>query len=381
MECDNLVAINIATFATEMTINVMLPSGTNVCSESIDATASVNFLKISSMQWLPKLKASASLRATLERAWVRYALRGGHPSPRTFLEWITLMRDKSVRSGSETFTFTIEHFDHLLRYLVDHLTKSSERIVPAITVPKSKPKTVPTPSVEKSVERISKPKQRKVHPAPKRKAEEVLGSQPKKDLPSKSSQRAKRVKATKPVGERFAEKRAIIHDPNRSVSDFVSNSPQVCVAPGTLPRDRTSPVRASTPPVVIDETEYRDFVAEKSANEDDESVSTFATLRDADIERTKRIKRAIVRMLVCGRKCSCQFYKDAVANTENDHLSRVCLEYSQALPDPTPYFGDGFAGKTGFLTGGLSLAQNLIPCNICAIAVGTGVPTFVWILG
>lgn len=364
-----------------MTINIMLPSGSNVDSESIDATASVNFLKISSMHWLPKLKASANLRAVLERAWIRYALRGGHPSPRTFLEWITHMRGKSVRSGSETLTFTIEHFDHLLRYLFDYLNKSSERINPATKpIPKpSKAKTVPTPTVEKSVERKPKSKPKQQHPVNKRKAEEVAGSQPVKDLPSKSSRRAKRVKATVSYASVVSKtKRAVTFDLVRSVDEF-AKSPQVCVAPETLPRDRTSPVQASIPPVVIDEAEYRDFVAPKG-NEDAESVSTLATLRDAGIGRDKRIRRAIVRFLICGRKCSCNFYKDAVANIENDHLSRICLEYSQALPDPEPYFDDSYGGKCGYLTGGLSLAQTLVPCQTCATAIGVGVPTFVWTL-
>lgn len=360
-----------------MTINTK-PSGLAVNLESIDATASVNFLKISSMQWLPKLKASANLRAVLERAWVRYALRGGHPSPRTFLEWITLMRNKSVRSGSEVFTFTIEHFDHLLRYLVDYLTKSSERMVPASTTPQSKPKAVPAPSVEKSVERVSSAKAKRKGRVPKRKAEEVTGSQPVKDLPSKSSQRAKRVKQTKPKSKVVSSaKRAEAFDLNRSYAE-VCKVPQVCAAPENAPGGRTSPERASTPLPFEEEGNYRDFVADKNGDEDGQSVSTFATLRDADIGRMKRIKRAFVRFLVCGRKCSCDFYKDAVANTENEQLSRVCLEYSQALPDPSPYRDDMFAGKNGFMTGGYALATKVVPCATCAVVVGVGVPTFVW---
>lgn len=350
--------------------SVASPAGAATLENCVsDDTSSLSFLKISSMQWLPKVHFPTPLRPVLERAWLHYAIRKEQASPVAFLEWITLMRGKLVRSGSTTYTFTTDHFDLLNRLLVNYLTSTKSDGTVATKVPKSKRVEVSDPiPVEMDVDAQKGSKSsRKIKEVKKT---SVIKTTPKEVADSSSVKGQKRPNHEPAVNKVKKTKAQRTPKPKvlRAVEQRGSDAEHHVEPPS--PESHGSNVNE---PVV--DSNYVEYIAplQNEKADDEVSVATLETLRDAPISERKRLKRAFYRFLLCNRKCTCRFYMSAVEDM--DSISASVEKYLDSLP-PDDYvlsIGSVDLAKTSY--------EELLPiarCQACAITVGQGFGLFYW---
>lgn len=333
-----------------------------------DESSSLSFLKISSMQWLPKVEFPLPLRPVLERAWLHYAIRKEQASPVAFLEWITLMRGKLVRTGSTTYMFTTEHFDLLNRLLVNYLT--GHRIsdgTAATMVPKqstrvkvSGPKSV---EMDLDANEGSKPTKGNKAVTPVTTPVEVADSSPVKGHKRPSHEPAVKTKVKK-------TKAVITPKPK------VINAMEQCRPDTEHQVEPPSPEsHSSNVDLPVVNSDYVQYVAplQPSKADDLESVATLDTLKDAAIDDRKRLKRAVYRFLLCNRKCTCATYKSAAEDMSN--ISQSVESYLDSLPhdDHIDMIGASECARECYLE-----LLKYVPCQACAIAVGQGFGLFLW---
>lgn len=330
-----------------------------------DAKSALTFLK-SSIDWIYKLPIDKDAKPVLDRAWTHYSLRLCDASPRVFSEWLLAMREKSLRVQSRHLRFTTTHFDFLLRKLMAYLDVTTETASPDSQV-KSKPKEQPKkPSPEKTRSTVSvelkrkrttttPPVSRPVASQPMEVAEVNTESEtvaPVRLVTLKQSKTKKRKKQKKDSGDSAIEE--------------------------------TSPPAADNS-TILEPTPLTKEVAQNETDVETASVateSTWHTLRDSPhAYGVTRVKRAIARILMTDRTCSCIAFKRSLASP--DALHALCTRIVETIPEhllePTGMYA---VGKSEYVTTLLSTLNSLDPvgCKICSIAVGSGLGIFLWIL-
>lgn len=327
---------------------------------SRDAKSALVFLK-SSIDWIYKLPIDKDAKPVLDRAWTHYALRLCNASPRTFSEWLLAMREKSLRVNSRHLRFTTTHFDFLLRKLMAHLDGTTVKASPDPKVTRKPPEQQTVLTQEKVQSRGVESKRNK-------------GTPPK---PAASLQTTSKRDAS----AMDTDSETVVTNPKQSKTSKRKKKKKAQVEPAT---EGTCPPAADDsafeePTPLIKEAEQKIDVTET------ESVATASTWRtfsdDPSIYGISRAKRAIARILIKDRTCSCTNYRRATESPE--FLHTLCNSVIETIPthllEPMGLYA---LGRSEYVTTLLSVFNSLDPlgCTVCSVAVGSGLGIFLWIL-
>lgn len=332
-----------------------------------DAKSALTFLK-SSIDWIYKLPIDKDAKPVLDRAWTHYSLRLCDASPRVFSEWLLAMREKSLRVHSRHLRFTTTHFDFLLRKLMSHLDVNTEK---ASTDPKviSKPKEQPkklTPEKTRSTASVELKRKRTTTNPP---VSPPVAVQPQPMEVAQVNTESETVAPVRLVTLRQSKTKKRKRQKKDSGNSAI---------------EETSPPAAdnSTP---LEPTPLPREVAQKEIDVETASVtteSTWHTLRDSPhAYGVTRVKRAIARILMTDRTCSCIAFKRSQASP--DALHELCTRVVETVPEhllePTGMYA---VGKSEYVTTLLSTLNSLDPvgCRTCSVAIGSGLGIFLWIL-
>lgn len=332
-----------------------------------DAKSALTFLK-SSIDWIYKLPIDKDAKPVLDRAWTHYSLRLCNASPRTFSEWLLAMREKSLRVHSRHLRFTTTHFDFLLRKLMAYLDGTSVK-----ASPDPKVTTKPHEQHKKTQEKVQSP-----------------GVESKRmGTPQQSPAASKSKSKPKGKGKRKADAMDTDSetvtpptvDPVQSKTSKRKKKKKAQVVPeteGTCP-PAADDSASEEPTPVIKEVEQTEDVTETSSVT---TESTWHTMRDSPhAYGITRAKRAVARILLKDRTCSCQNFTRATVSPEFLHF--LCNSVVETIPahllEPMGIYA---IGRSEYVTTLLSTFNSLDPlgCRICSVAVGSGLGIFLWVL-